>query len=112
MEPLIIKQKHEDMMKYGYVCLRQFPKSERHTLSAEIRLTMYEIDKLIIRSQKRYFKKTTLQDLDIEVAHLKTKIRLAKELGFLPFNKYENWEKMVIEIGKMVGGWIKKMSGS
>jgi hypothetical protein len=73
---------------------------------------MYEIDKLIIRSQKRYFKKTTLQDLDIEVAHLKTKIRLAKELGFLPFNKYENWEKMVIEIGRMVGGWIKKMSGS
>jgi len=55
MSELIIKQKHEDMMKYGYICLRQFPKSERHTLSAEIRQTMYEIDRLIIRAQKRYF---------------------------------------------------------
>jgi len=111
MSGLIIKQKHEDMMKYGYVCLRQFPKSERHTLSAEIRQTMYEIDRLIIRAQKRYFKKNTLQDLDIELAHLLTKIRLAKELEFLPFKKYENWSKMVIELGKMVGSWIKKLSG-
>ena len=92
MEPLIIKQKHEDMMKYGYICLKQFPKSERHTLSAEIRLTMYEIDKLIIRSQKKYFKKTTLQDLDIEIAHLKTKYVWLKNLAF-SFGKYENWEK-------------------
>jgi len=106
---LIIKQKHEDMMKYGYTCLRQFPKSERHTLSAEIRNTMYAIDKLIIRSQK---KKTTLHDLDIEIAHLKTKIRLARDLGFLSFNKYENWETMVIELGRIIGGWIKNISGS
>ena len=72
---------------------------------------MYEIDRLIIRAQKRYFKKNTLQDLDIELAHLLTKIRLAKELEYLPFKKYENWSKMVIELGKMVGSWIKKLSG-
>lgn len=29
MEPLIIKQKHEDLMLYAYKCLGQFPKSER-----------------------------------------------------------------------------------
>lgn len=96
-------------MLYGYSCLRQFPKSEKHTLSAEIRRSMYEIDRYIIRAQKRYFKKTTLQDLDIEIAHLRTKIRLAKDLEFLPFNKYENWEKMIVELGRMVGGWLKKL---
>ena len=112
MEELILKQKHEDMMLYGYSCLRQFPKSEKHTLSAEIRQSMYEIDKHIIRAQKRYFKKTTLQDLDIEIAHLRTKVRLAKDLEFLPFNKYENWEKMIVELGRLVGGWIKKSQPS
>ena len=99
-------------MVYGYSCLRQFPKSEKHTLSADIRQAMYEIDKLITRAHKKYFKKTTLQDLDIEIAHLKSLIRLAKELDFLPFGKYENWEKKIIELGKMVGGWIKSTSGS
>ena len=101
------------MMKYGYICLRQFPKSERHVLSADIRSSMYFIDKLIIRCQRRYYKKNTLEDLDIEIAHLQTKVRLAKELGFLPFKKYENWSNMLVEIGRIVGGWLKKVkSGS
>lgn len=95
-------------MQYAYKCLVQFPKSERHVLAADVRHGLYEIDSLIIRAQKKYFKKTTLQDLDIEVEMLKTKIRLAKNLGFLPCKKYENLEKMILEIGRMVGGWIKK----
>lgn len=99
-------------MIYTYTCLRQFPKSERHVLAADIRLSLYEIDRQIVRAQKRYFKKTTLQDIDIEVEHLKLKIRLAKKLGFLPFRKYENLERMLIEIGRMIGGWIKSNKGA
>ena len=30
MTDLIVKQKTEDMIAYGYVALRQFPKAERH----------------------------------------------------------------------------------
>ncbi len=54
-----------------------------------------------------YYNKTTLQELDVEVAKLKVYMRLAKDLGFLPLKKYEVWSKMIVEIGKMVGGWIK-----
>ncbi len=54
MEPLIIKQKHEDLMLYAYKCLGQFPKSERHVLAADIRQGLYAIDSLIIRAQKKY----------------------------------------------------------
>lgn len=64
MDDLIIKQKCEDMIRYGYVALRQFPKFERHVLSQEIRLTMWAILRLIIVCNKRYYKKTTLQELD------------------------------------------------
>lgn len=38
MEDLKIKLKVENMIVYGYSALRQFPKSEKHTLAAEIRL--------------------------------------------------------------------------
>jgi hypothetical protein len=60
VEDLIIKQKHEDLMIYAYQCLGQFPKSERHVLAADIRKGLYAIDSLIVRAQKKYFKKTTL----------------------------------------------------
>lgn len=60
MEELKILQKTYDMIQYGYICLRQFPKSEKYTLAAEIKQSMYRLLKLIITANKRYYKKTTL----------------------------------------------------
>ncbi len=109
MEELKILQKTYDMMQYGYVCLRQFPKSEKFALAGEIKLAMARMLRLIIQANKRYFKKSTLQDIDVELATVKTYVRLARDLGFLPFNKYEHWSKMLDEIGRMLGGWIKSV---
>lgn len=52
-----------------------------------------------------YTKKTTLQELDVEVAALKVYIRIAYDLRYLPAKKYEYWSGLLVEIGKMVGGW-------
>jgi len=109
MEDLKVLQKTYDMIHYGYVCLRQFPKSEKFALAREIKQVMAGMLRLIIQANKRYYKKTTLQDIDVELATLRTYVRLSKDMGFLPFNKYENWAKMLDEIGKMLGGWIKSI---
>ena len=69
------------MIAYGYVALRQFPKSEKHVLAAEIRNSMWEILRLIVVCNKRYHKKTTLQDLDAQLDLLRSQIRIAKQLG-------------------------------
>lgn len=106
-EDLMILQKVYDMIEYGYIALRQYPKSERHTLAAETKRSMYELMKLVIRANKKYHKKTTLQDLDIELENLRYLVRLGMRLGFLPFKKFEVWSKQLDEIGRMLGGWIK-----
>ena len=36
-QDLLIAQRIEGMIEYGHAALRQFPKSERHVLAAEIR---------------------------------------------------------------------------
>lgn len=97
------------MTQYAYICLRQFPKSEKHALAGEIKIVMARLLRLVIQANKRYYKKTTLQDLDVELATLRTYVRISQDLGFLPFKKYENWSKMLDEIGKMIGGWIKSV---
>jgi hypothetical protein len=43
MEDLLIIQKIEDMMRYGYQAVTHFPKSERHVMSQEIRLAMWRL---------------------------------------------------------------------
>jgi hypothetical protein len=107
IEDLKIRQKVEDMAVYAYTAMRQFPKSEKHTLAAEIKASIFRLLRLIIVCNKWYHKKTTLQDLDAELDVLRAYVRLAFNLGFLPIKKYEVWSKMNDEIGRMIGGWIK-----
>lgn len=112
MNDFKILQKVYDMILYGNQCLNQFPKSEKYALAAEIKQSMYHLLRLTIETNKKYHKKTTAQQIDVELDVLRTFIRLAadKETKYLPFKKYENWAKMLNEIGRMLGGWMKTMN--
>lgn len=111
MEDLRIAQKIEEMLRYGYQAVQHFPKSERHVLSQELRLGMWRILRLAVTCGKRYHKKTTLQDLDVEIELLRRQLRLCRELGVLPFKKYEIWTRHLDEVGRMAGAWMKSMRG-
>lgn len=104
-------QKIEDMMEYAYPALAQFPKAEKFSLAQDIRHSMNYLLELTITEDKKYTKKTTLENMDIEVAKLKIYVRLAMKLKFISFHRYEVWEAMLVEIGKMIGGLIKSVSG-
>jgi four helix bundle protein len=112
MDDLKIRQKTEEMIAYGYTAVRQFPKSERHVLAQEIRITMWSILRLIIVTNRRYHKKITMQDLDAELDLLRSQIRISMELKFLPFHQYEVWSRHVDEIGRMIGGWFKSIQSA
>jgi len=109
---LIIDEKCNVMMMYAHRAIANFPKHERHVLGAEIRQTMLSLQRLIITAFKRYHKKTTLTELDIELAVLKRQVRLAKDLHYLPFKKYQLWIEQLVELGKMIGGWIKSVKST
>ena len=110
MEELKILQKTFDMINYAYPTLAQYPKGEKFALVADIKRCMDVMLERIIEANKKYYKKTTLQELDVEVEKLKAYVRLSYNLGFLPPKKYEQWSGLVVEIGRMVGGWIKSVS--
>jgi len=109
MQNLKVLQKAYDMTNYGYVALRQFPKSEKYGLAAEIKFAMLQLMKHIIACNRRYYKKTSIQEIDVALDTLRMYIRLAKDLQFLDLKRYENWAKMLNELGRMVGGWMKSI---
>ena len=55
---LYIKTKVEDMIVYGNICLKQFPKHERYALASEIRLCMYRILGIVIETNQNYAYRT------------------------------------------------------
>jgi hypothetical protein len=110
----ILKEKIADMMKYGKQAVANFPRRERET-AAEIRKSMLTMYRLAITIEKKYYKKTTLQDLDIELDVLRHFVRLAQDKDYygpniappLPFKKYKHWSGMLSEIGRIIGGYMK-----
>jgi four helix bundle protein len=107
MENLIVYQKMTELTEYLYVCIRQFPKSEKHSLAADIKHQAYTVLRLIVQANKRYYKKTTMQDIDIEHEILRKQVEMAMTLKFLPFRQYENATVKINEVGKLIGAWKK-----
>lgn len=101
------RQGYEDLIAGRVPEKDMCPKSEKFALCTDIKRCMDTMLERTIEAQKKYYKKTTLQDLDVEVAKLRAYLRLSHELGFLPMKKYEVWSGMAVEIGKMLGGWLK-----
>jgi len=109
-EELIILQKIMDMMEYAYPALAQYPKGEKFALVTDIKRCMDAMLERCIEAQKHYYKRNTLQQLDVEIMKLRAYLRLSHTLRFLPTKKYEVWSGLVVEIGKMLGGWLKSVN--
>ena len=114
-----IKEKIYEMILYGNPQLKDFPKTERYVLAGDIRKTMYGMLEMAVRLEKKYHKKTTLQDLDIEVDVLRNLLRLAKDPNLyqkqkpcLDFHTWEVWIRKVDEIGRMIGGYMDFVNGN
>ena len=98
------------MMEYAYNAMRDIPKDHRYALGADIRSSMGTLLRLVVRCGKRYYKKTTLQELDIEHETLKGLFLVAVKLKATNTKEYEVLSRHMKELGRIIGGWIKKAS--
>ena len=105
-DPLLILGKIEDMMLYAYPVLNAYPKYERFVLAADIKRCMDQAMERTIEANKKYYKKITLQELDVEIDKLRKYVRLSYRLKYIDFKKYKQWSEQVNEIGRMLGGWM------
>jgi len=119
-----LNRKFMEFIKLLNIYLNHFPKHEKYALSNRIRNTAYEVYDLITEGQKRYLKKTTLTQLDITHEKLRMQLYLAYELGYFRFRdgresdkspaqleekRFTTISRLNDELGKMIGGWIKKI---
>ena len=101
----------------GY--LAHFPNCHKYTLTQGIRQAFLDVYNLVTEAQKRYHKKTTLTQLDVRHEQLRMMIHLANELGLFGYSagrkdaqdpgshRFLTILKMVDELGRMIGGWVK-----
>jgi len=101
----------------GY--LAHFPNCHKYTLTQGIRQAYLDVYNLTTEAQKRYYKKTTLTQLDVRHEQLRMLVHLANELGLFDYSggrkdaaapgthRFVVLLRLVDELGRMIGGWVK-----
>ena len=115
-EPFLLRQKIGDMVKYGYPITMGFGRKYRE-LGDQMRRSMLDMYRYSVEIDKKYYKKTTAQNLDVELAVLRGLVRMAAEKEnfgqkFTPplsRHQYETWARLNKEIGRLLGGYIKSL---
>ena len=112
MNNLILYQKVYDLILYSFPIISRFPKHQKHVLAQQIQNSMLNLSSLI--TQANVFgvknKLQKIQMIDVEFEKLKLLIRLAHDLGFLSHDRYKIFSEKFVEIGKILGGWMKSYS--
>lgn len=108
IEDLIIYQKMYDLIKYSFPVLSNFPKAQRFVLAQQIENTFLKMIELIVTANKLNSKKRMLFLLDVELEKAKVLVRLAVDLRYISIARYGIFCEKLSEIGRLIGGWIKK----
>lgn len=107
------------LIKQTDVYMKHGPSHEKYALAQTIRNELYTFLGLITEAYMKYTKKTTLQNADVCLEKIRIFYSIWGDYGYFSFKRGKHDEKtngnnrrfvidkMITEIGKQLGGWIK-----
>lgn len=115
-EPFRLKEKIGEMMRYGRPLTKQFSRKDRD-LADDLRASMLKMYHLAVELEKKYYRKTTAQELDVELEWMRHLVRLAADKDYcgakftppLSKHQYEVWARYNREIGCLLGKYIESV---
>ena len=105
---MLIVQKAYDFSKWLLLHTGKFPKSYRFSIAVRIENAVLEFTELVALANVRHEKLPFLEQADEALTRLRILVRLSFDMKFISLNSYEFGSLQIVELGKMLGGWIKK----
>lgn len=87
----------------------KFPKSERFRLAKRLDDTAFAFYERIIEASCLQDKAEKLREADITLAKLKFYLRMSYDRKLIGVSQYEHASRLLSEVGRLLGGWIKKV---
>lgn len=105
-EMLVIKRGY-DFSKWLLNHTGKFPKSYRFSVAAKLENAMLEFIELTTVANMQRDKLPCLKKADEALARIRLLFRLSYELRFINIKSYEYGSGQLLELGRLLGGWIK-----
>ena len=103
---LVVKRGY-DFSKWLLNHTGKFPKSYRFSVAAKIENAILDfIEKTAVANTRRD-KLPLLKQADEALVRLRLLLRLSYEMRFINLKSYEYGSHRLVELGRLLGGWIK-----
>jgi hypothetical protein len=106
-EELTVITKTYDLILWSCHHTSRFPRNHRFVLGERIERNLYDLLETLIQAKYTRERKPLLEQANLKLEILRFQVRLAKDLECLRANSYAFGSKLIDEIGKLVGGWLK-----
>ena len=107
-EELIVITKTYDFILWSCNHIGKFPRNHRFVLGERIERKLYELLETLIQAKYSKERKELLGKANLALEVLRFQLRLAKDLQCLKIDSYGFAAKSIDEIGKLIGGWLKR----
>ncbi len=106
-----IVTKTYDLLKYAIPILAKFPRDQKFFLGDQFQKLLTEVLDAFIEAYYSKKKLPLLLPINLKLEKLRYRIRLSHDFRFISNKQYGQFSERVDEIGRMLGGWIKKETG-
>lgn len=98
-----------DLLSWLLPVSNHFPRAQRHTFTKRLLDAAFDLREYLEEANLRSGtdRKQRLIHADEALAKLRVYLRLATRWRWLSDGQYEHVSKMVAEVGRLLGGWMK-----
>jgi hypothetical protein len=96
-----------DLLRWLIPATVKFPRQHRFVLAATIQRVALQFHERLIEAARAPDPRSKLHEADTDLAKLRLYLRLCRDLGMLSPGQYEHVARMVDEVGRLLGGWLK-----
>jgi hypothetical protein len=89
----------------------RFPRNHRFVLGERIERNLYDLLETLLRAKYTRQRQQFLERANLILEILRFQVRLAKDLQCLKTDSYAFAAKVIDEIGRLIGGWLKSGGG-
>jgi len=104
--PIFVKT--HDLLVWLLERTAQFPKNERFRMARRVEDSAFALHDLLMRAVRARDPARVLWQADLELDRLRFSVRICQELKLISFAQYEYAAERLVEVGKLLGAWIKK----
>ncbi|OQA95157.1 MAG: hypothetical protein BWY25_02507 [Chloroflexi bacterium ADurb.Bin222] len=101
-----------DMLAWLIPHLESWPRAQRFLLAREVLESATAFYRLLLRARKTVGQEraAALLEADVELETLRALLRLGQERQYMSLDQYAHISRILVELGKQLGGWRAKLS--